>query len=136
MTLHGSLELRAKFRAIRPNGTMMRELQLLALAEQKRLAKVKTGNLRRTIRPGRASAQGFETVATAGYAAPVEFGTKPHPIVPRSRKVLRFKVGGREVFAKRVNHPGTRAQPFMRPGIERVVQGIGGIVVKAWNRAR
>lgn len=136
MTLHGANELRAKFRAIKPNAGLMRELQLAALTEEKRLSPVKTGNLRRTIRPGRASAAGFENIATAGYAAPVEFGSAPHRIVPRRRKVLRFKVGGADVFAKVVNHPGSRAQPFMRPGIEKVVRDIGAVIVKAWNRAR
>ena len=136
MTLHGANELRAKFRAIKPTGGMMRELQLAALTEEKRLAPVKTGNLRRTIRPGQATSQGFENVATAGYAAPVEFGSAAHVIRPRSRKVLRFKVGGREVFARKVNHPGSRAQPFMGPGLEKVVKDIGAVIVKAWNRTR
>ena len=136
MTLHGATELRAKFRAIKPTGGMLRELQLAALTEEKRLAPVKTGNLRRTIRPGRVTSGGFENIATAGYAAPVEFGAAPHVIRPRRRKVLRFRVGGTEVFARMVRHPGNRAQPFMRPGLEKVVKDIGGIIVRAWNRAR
>lgn len=37
-------------------------------------------------------------------------GTKPHTILPRQRRVLRFQAGGGTVFARRVRHPGTKAQ--------------------------
>lgn len=39
-------------------------------------------------------------------------GTPPHEIRPRARRMLRFSVGGTEVFARRVRHPGTRAQHY------------------------
>jgi hypothetical protein len=55
------------------------------------------------------------------YAGFVEFGTKPHEIRPKSAKVLRFSVGGKTVYTKRVRHPGTKAQPFMKPAVDRVV---------------
>jgi len=48
------------------------------------------------------------------YASDVEFGTKPHVIVPKNKKALHWKSGGKDVFAKKVNHPGTRPQPFIR----------------------
>ena len=37
-------------------------------------------------------------------------GTKPHTILPRQRRALRFQAGGGTVFARRVRHPGTTAQ--------------------------
>jgi hypothetical protein len=37
-------------------------------------------------------------------------GTRPHIITPRFATILRFVVNGVTVFAKRVNHPGTKAQ--------------------------
>jgi hypothetical protein len=40
-------------------------------------------------------------------------GTKAHVIKPRNRKVLKFEVNGRTVFAKMVNHPGTEANNFL-----------------------
>jgi hypothetical protein len=40
-------------------------------------------------------------------------GTKPHVIRPRARKMLRFEVGGRTVFARVVHHPGTKANNFL-----------------------
>lgn len=40
-------------------------------------------------------------------------GTPPHVIEPRRAKALRFTVGGAVVFAVKVNHPGTRPNPFL-----------------------
>ncbi|WP_405759431.1 hypothetical protein OG234_13145 [Streptomyces sp. NBC_01420] len=40
-------------------------------------------------------------------------GTRPHVIVPRRAKALRFTVGGDVVFARRVRHPGTRPNDFL-----------------------
>lgn len=40
-------------------------------------------------------------------------GTPPHQIRPRTRQTLRFTVGGRVVFAKLVNHPGTKPDDFL-----------------------
>lgn len=55
---------------------------------------------------------------TANYAQHVEFGTRPHKIKAKPGGVLHFKVNGRDVFAKEVNHPGTKAQPFLVPAHE------------------
>lgn len=82
---------------------------------------VKRGDLKRDIRfkIGRLAGlivAGSEDVPYAGY---VEFGTTPHVIEPRNASLLRFKdSSGNFVFAKRVNHPGTQAQPFMSPAAE------------------
>ena len=54
------------------------------------------------------------------YGAAVEFGTAPHIIRPNAMKALKFKSGGKNVFAKKINHPGTRAQPFFRPALDQV----------------
>jgi hypothetical protein len=41
-------------------------------------------------------------------------GTRPHIIRPRRRGgVLRFTIGGRVVYARYVNHPGTRPNDFL-----------------------
>lgn len=51
-------------------------------------------------------------VQASGPAEFMERGTPPHSIVPKGSSVLRFKAGGRLVFARRVDHPGTRPAPF------------------------
>ena len=40
-------------------------------------------------------------------------GTKPHLIRPVRGNVLRFEMGGQEIFATEVRHPGTRPNPFL-----------------------
>lgn len=44
------------------------------------------------------------------YAAIHEYGgrTAPHVIYPRNARALHFFVGGSEVFAAKVNHPGSK----------------------------
>jgi len=51
----------------------------------------------------------------APYAVAVHEGTRPHPITPKNARVLAFpsRSTGAMVFTTYVNHPGTRAQPFL-----------------------
>jgi hypothetical protein len=59
--------------------------------------------------------RGLQGVVSCNHPA-VRFvldGTRPHVIRPRRAKALRFDMGGRTVFAKRVNHPGTKPNNFM-----------------------
>lgn len=49
----------------------------------------------------------------------VETGAQPHLIRPRKPGgKLRFEVGGAEVFARVVHHPGMAARPFLRPAFD------------------
>lgn len=48
-----------------------------------------------------------------GAALFLNDGTKPHVILPKGAGMLRFQVNGRWVSTRKVNHPGTRARPFM-----------------------
>ena len=50
--------------------------------------------------------------ATAQQASWMKDGTRPHPIMPKRKKFLRFQGPGGVVFAKRVNHPGTKPHDF------------------------
>lgn len=52
----------------------------------------------------------FSTKKTAAF---LEYGTKPHVIRARKASALRFVVGGKTVFARKVNHPGTRGFRFL-----------------------
>lgn len=134
----GLPELRKRIDAIGDLGPFMRDLALDAVSEQKRRAPVRTGNLRRSIHLGRVTARSAETIAGANYAAYVEFGTRAHEIRPRTKRVLRWKSGGSYRYATRVNHPGTRAQPYMIPGAEAAISGSNGLknrIIASWNRA-
>lgn len=136
--LRGLRPLQARLKAVdKAPRVIMRELGLRAVSEQKKLAPVRTGNLRRSIHLGRVSQTEAVTIASARYATAVELGTRPHVIVPRKRKTLRFKSGSGVVFAKRVQHPGTRPQPFMLPGAKKAVDETVGVkpIIDAWNSA-
>lgn len=61
--------------------------------------------------------------AVAGYQ---EFGTRPHVILPKNQPYLVFKTkDGRFVRTKKVNHPGTKPQPFIRPAVNEVLGELG-----------
>lgn len=53
--------------------------------------------------------------ANVFYAHIVEYGSQRHRIAPRAKK--RLELGGAFV-AGAVQHPGIRAQPFMRPAVD------------------
>lgn len=97
------------------------------IATEGRLAApVRTGHLGRSIRE---DPQSFISpfrvtggvTAHASYAAAVHEGTRPHVIRPRQARALSFIWRGQRVAFRRVNHPGTRARPFLREAALRVV---------------
>lgn len=78
--------------------------------------KAHTGQLERSITPEMVSDTSAVIrldAAVAPYAAYVHQGTAAHKIVPRRKLALRWTDGGRFCFSKRVNHPGTRPDPFL-----------------------
>lgn len=99
------------------------------VARAKVLAPVDTGRLRASIRVERRSTFGLRQRWTVGsdveYAPMVNDGTKPHIIRPRTKKALKFRVGGKTVYAKVVHHPGTRARPFLDRALADVARSRG-----------
>lgn len=79
---------------------------------------VRTGRLRASI-THELLHDGQGLVARIGtnveYARHVEEGTEPHRIEARNKKALHWKGAAHPVFA--VNHPGTRAHPYLRPAL-------------------
>jgi hypothetical protein len=71
----------------------------------------------------------------AHHASYVNDGTAPHVIEAKGGGVLRFKVGGATVFAKRVNHPGTRPDQFAERGEEKVEQVLNSEIEAGVRRA-
>lgn len=59
-------------------------------------------------------AAGWAIVVNVPYARFVIRGTKPHIIVPRTKRALRFEPErGTVVFAAKVKHPGTAPNNFL-----------------------
>lgn len=92
----------------------------------RRLVGVKSGDLKQSIgsrvvksNPGyNVEVFAGNTAKTARYVMPHHDGARPHVIRPRRAQFLRFKVGGKVVYARKVNHPGNRANPFLRRGAQ------------------
>lgn len=77
---------------------------------------VDTGRLRNSIKV--ISTEDGLLISMVDYGKYVEFGTPPHIITPKEKKALKFKIGTNEIFAKKVKHPGTRPNPFIRTTIQ------------------
>lgn len=96
------------------------DIALRIEADAKRKAPVESGRLRGSIasEAERVSEEVVRAVigSNVEYAPFVEMGTDPHPI---TGDPLAWEGGGGEMqFATEVQHPGTPAQPFLRPAVE------------------
>lgn len=101
-------------------------------------APVRTGRLRASGKIEYTGFLGFRPRATVifdvDYAAAVNDGTRPHVIRPRRAKALRFKVGGRWVYARVVHHPGTKGTRFLDKALRDVLTGAGWTVTNTPTR--
>ena len=93
---------------------------------------VRTGNLKASIWVG----AGFKE--EVNYAKHVEYGTNPHVILPKGKinggaDALYWK--GAKHPVKKVNHPGTRPKPFLRPAMFETQQEIPSILAKWLSNA-
>lgn len=88
------------------------------------------GNLRQSIRSGMSGLMtGFVEVG-AEYGIYVHEGTRPHQIVARNKRVLANKRSG-DVFGRVVNHPGTKANPFLQRAVDASESDIDGYFINA-----
>lgn len=103
----------------------------------------RTGALSRSIQQSVESSGGITTgeVYSSGdvkYAAIHEFGgtTPAHDILPNKAEALAFMIGGQQVFAKVVHHPGSRMpeRSFLRSSLadmaDAIVDGIREAAIK------
>lgn len=107
--------------------------------EMKRLARVKTGKLRDSIRiktmPGRIEigpdGVDYAVYIEYGTGSKGEFPTGPYEIHPkRPGGSLIFKINDKTVHARMVIHPGIRPFPFARPALQRWLDQLGEDVSK------
>lgn len=77
--------------------------------------------------------------ANTAYAGIQEYGgrTAAHEILPTIKQSLRFPYNGEVVFAKKVNHPGSRMpeRSYLRAGLadlkSKIIQDLQAAVVRA-----
>ena len=80
-------------------------------------ASVKTGHLKRSISTKMGDMEATIHTSNLKYAPMVEFGTRPHIIRAKNKKALYWKGATHPV--KKVNHPGSKAKPYLIPAFEK-----------------
>jgi len=88
------------------------------------------GTLRQMIQDRMTSRLSGEVASRANYSIYVHEGTRPHEIRVVNKRVLANKRTG-EFFGKRVMHPGTKANPFMKRALEKSIFSINRFFSKA-----
>ena len=78
---------------------------------------VVTGHLRRSVATQMGDLEATIHTSNVKYAAIVEKGSKAHIIRPKNKKALYWKGATHPV--KQVNHPGSKAKPFLIPAFEK-----------------
>lgn len=99
-------------RLARPGGIVRNDLEKRARKVAKAARAGAPGSMKRKIKTDTSSGH-VRVECTHPAAIFVIKGTRRHIIRPRHKQVLKFKIGGRTVFAKVVNHPGTKPNDFM-----------------------
>lgn len=89
---------------------------------------VRTGNLRDSIRVHSHErtryGQSIMIGSTVNYAYVHHEGSKPVIITPKGgHKVLRFRVGARIIYSKRIVHPGTRPNRYLKNSLK-LIDGV------------
>jgi len=79
---------------------------------------VDTGRLRSSIVVQQDDEDNWVIGTNVEYAEQQEIGMAPTVIRPKNAKALRFEIGGKVIFAKKVNHPGF-------PGSHMFLRGVG-----------
>lgn len=67
------------------------------------------------------------------YGNYLEEGTPPHKIKAKNKPFLKFRVGGRFVTAKEVNHPGTKPRAIVLPTAKKYKVSLRDAVLKVWG---
>lgn len=107
-------------------GEVMQELRRLGGVVERGAKRRTHGRIAAGVKahePGVEDGNGYvdiETAAEDENGAPIglfiEVGTRPHVIESHGNYPLRNAATG-QVFGKKVNHPGTEAQPHLRPAL-------------------
>lgn len=96
----------------------------------------KTGAMARSLFLRPVGAVGWEIghdLQAARHALFVHWGTKPHVIKPKKKKKLRFVAGGVFAFARQVNHPGYKGDPYLSRAADSAVRDFDTIVRNAMS---
>jgi hypothetical protein len=136
MALKGKSELNARLRAIKqtfkPIGRAWADDDV---AENRRRVPVKTGRLRASFRVRNATQR--KAVVVGHYTANfIDAGTKAHDETAKGN-AMRFAIGGKTMFAKKVHKRTTPAQRFKREAAMEALRKnpMAVELIKQWNNA-
>jgi hypothetical protein len=121
-------ETRLDFELNNPSGMVgrhLRKIGLEILAGAKAMVGVRSGNLRRSLHMRQGLRGRVQYVAVGSdlrYAEAHHEGTRAHRIDPRGGRVMRFNVGGTVVYARRIDHPGTKPRKYLTIPMTRAVK--------------
>lgn len=105
-------------------------------AEAKREAPVNKqtagGNLRQSIKSRMSGVATGIVEVGVDYGVYVHEGTAPHQIRTRGRKALANKRTN-QIFGRVVNHPGTKANPFLQRAVDNASGEIENYFIEAVN---
>lgn len=95
-------------------GRRMLERKAERVAALARINAASNGSISAGIVVGPVVGKKIEVISTNPHSLLVHNGSRRHFIRPRrSRGRLRFMIGGRVVYARVVDHPGYRGNPFL-----------------------
>ena len=106
-------------------GQHLKKIGLQIMVGAKAMVGVRSGNLKRSIhmRQGlRGRVQYVAVGSNLNYAEAHHEGTRAHRIDPRGGRIMRFNVGGTVVYARRIDHPGTKPRKYLTIPMRRVVK--------------
>jgi hypothetical protein len=134
MTLHGAREFRNRLNAIRDTGRIVAESWAEDGANDMRaeIPRV-TGETAASLR-GEADAGGGRIMGSP-VVTYLAGGTAAHEERPVNAQAMRFAVGGRTVFTKRVMHPPTRGNPRILDAARNALTGMAAACYRLWNGA-
>lgn len=73
----------------------------------------------------------FVVGTSVKYAAVQNDGRGPYDIYPKKASALRFKIGGKVIFAKHVRHPGIKGKHYVEESIDQANDRIAEFVDQA-----
>lgn len=111
-------------------GKSIKQVQSKAMREAPVNKQSGGGNLRQSIRASMTGALSGVVEVGVQYATYVHDGTRPHIIEVRNKKVLANSRTG-QVFGRKVNHPGTRANPFLQRAVDQAKPDIDRYFIQA-----
>lgn len=106
-------------------GRHLHAIGLQIIVGAKVLVPRRTGRLARSIylRHGRdARGQSIQVGSDVHYALEQHEGVRPHIILPEHGRILRFRSGGKVIFARKVLNPGFRGRKYLTIPLRQAVR--------------